>query len=81
MIYANLHASFISDAVAAESLSFYDGADDDQLMAAAKLAESTANNHQGDAVDVQECPLTDDEIISATCQYLPYSNLIYYSLI
>ena len=80
--YANFNAFFfISDAVAAESLSLYDGVDDDELMAAAELVESTANNQQADAVDVQECPLTDDEIISAACQYLPYSNLIHYSLI
>jgi len=44
IIYANLHALFISDSVAAESLSLYDGVDDDQLMAAAELVESAANN-------------------------------------
>jgi len=78
--YANFNAFFfISDAVAAESL--YDEVDDDQLMAAAELAESTANNQQADAVDVQQCPLTDSQIISDTCKYLPYSNLIHYSLI
>ena len=76
IIYANLHALFIiSDAVAAQSLSLYDGVDDDQLIAAAELAETT-NNQQADAVNVQEWPLTDDEIIYAACQYLPYSNLL-----
>jgi len=55
--------------------------DDDQLVAAAELGESTANNEQAVVADMQECPLTDSQIISATCKYLPYSNLIYYSLI
>jgi len=72
---------FISDAVAAASLSLYDGVDDDQLMAAAELAKSTVNNEQAAVADVQEWPLTDSQIISAACKYLPYSNLIYYSLI
>jgi len=49
-------------------------------MAAAVLAENTANNEQTAVADVQEWPHTDSQIISAACKYLPYSNLIYYSL-
>jgi len=81
MKYTNFNAFFISDAVVAASLSLYDGVDDDQLMAAAELAENTTSNEQAAVADVKEWSLTDSQIISATCKYLPCSNLIYYSLI
>jgi len=53
----------ISDVLAAENLRLYDGVDDDELIAVAEFVE----NEQ--AAAVEECPLTNDDIISATREY------------